>query len=61
VEDTRLVKVSFRAYASLLNGLDALPGDNEFISFPVKVTGKAGIVLSTRPVELLCIWLVNLL
>lgn len=41
-EDARIGKVTFRAAAMLLNNRDALPSDNEFISFPIKVTGKAG-------------------
>lgn len=40
--DAVVGKVTFKAVATLLTSHDALPADNEFISFPVKVKGKAG-------------------
>lgn len=39
--DAQVGKVTFKAIATILNGRDALPADNEFISFPTKVTPKA--------------------
>lgn len=41
-QDAALGKVNFLANAYIENGHDALPGDNQAISLPVKVSGGAG-------------------
>lgn len=50
--DAAVGKVTFKAVATLINSLDALPADNEFISFPVKVKGKVGKSSNTAGVVL---------
>ncbi len=37
-EDAQIGKVNFKAVATIQNYRDALPGDNEYISLPVKVS-----------------------
>lgn len=40
--DAQIGKVTFKAIATILDGRDALPGDNEFISLPVLVSAPTG-------------------
>ena len=37
-EDVAMVKITFRASASLTGARDALPGDNQLLSTPIKIT-----------------------
>lgn len=40
--DAQIGKVTVKAVATILDGRDALPADNEFISLPITVKGRSG-------------------
>jgi PKD repeat protein len=49
LEDAHIGKVTFRAYASILNGRDVFQGDNEAISLPTKVSGSNTVLQDGTP------------